>query len=92
MQRVSMPTSTSSAVFTFETPRQALAAEEVLRRARIELVEVPPPQEAEAGCDLALRIALRQLYEAIGALATDNADWQAVYQLGDNNDLVTRLG
>jgi len=92
MQRVSMPTSTSSAVFTFKTPRQALAAEEVLRRARIELVEVPPPQEAEAGCDLALRIALRQLYEAIGALATDNADWQAVYQLGDKNDLVTRLG
>jgi hypothetical protein len=79
-------------VFTFETPRQALAAEEVLRRARIELVEVPPPAEAEAGCDLALRIVLSQLYEAIGALATDNAEWQAVYQLGEKNEVVAKLG
>lgn len=87
-----MPTSTPAAVFTFETPRQALAAEEVLRRAPIELVEVPPPPEVEAGCDLALRIALSQLYEAIGALATDNAEWQAVYQLGERNEVVIKLG
>jgi hypothetical protein len=46
----------------------------------------------EAGCDLALRIALSQLYEAIGALATDNAEWQAVYQLGERNEVVIKLG
>lgn len=87
-----MPIPTPAAVFTFETPRQALAAEEVLRRARIGLAEVPPPLEAEAGCDLALRIALSQLYEAIGSLATDDAEWQAVYQLGEKNEVVTKLG
>ena len=81
-----------SAVFTFETPRQALAAEEVLRRARIDLDEVPPPREIEAGCDLALRIPLSELYEAIGALATEDAQWEAVYQLGEQQEVVIRLG
>jgi hypothetical protein len=87
-----MPTSLPSAVFTFETPRQALAAEEVLRRARIDHDEVPPPQEVSAGCDVALRIPLSELYEAIGALATDDAEWEAVYQLGEQQEVVTRLG
>jgi hypothetical protein len=82
----------SSAVFTFETPRQALAAEEVLRRARIDLDEVPPPREAEAGCDVAVRIPLNELYEAIGALATEDAEWEAVYQLGEQQEVVARLG
>jgi hypothetical protein len=82
-----------AAVFTFETPRQALVAEEVLRRARIDLDEVPPPREIEAaGCDLALRIPLSELYAAIGALATDNAEWQAVYQLGEQQEVVAKLG
>jgi hypothetical protein len=82
----------SSAVFTFETPRQALAAEEVLRRARIDLDEVPPPREVEAGCDVAVRIPLNELYEAIGALATEDAEWEAVYQLGEQQEVVARLG
>jgi hypothetical protein len=87
-----MPPSTSSAVFTFETPRQVLVAESVLRRARIDMVEVPPPTGVEADCDVALRIPLNELYEAIGALATDNAEWQAVYQLGEQQEVIAKLG
>jgi hypothetical protein len=83
---------TPSAVFTFETPRQALAAEQVLRRARIDHDEVPPPLEAPAACGVALRIPLAELYEAIGALATDNAEWEAVYQLGDDQKIIAKLG
>jgi hypothetical protein len=87
-----MLTSAPSAVFTFETPRQALTAEEILRRARIDLGEVPPPREVRAGCDIAIRIPLSELYEAIGALATDYADWEAVYQLGEQQEVVAKLG
>lgn len=87
-----MPVVTPSAVFTFETPRQALAAETVLRRARIDHEEVPPPGSAEAACGVALRIPLSELYEAIGALATDDAGWGAVYQLGEDQEVVARLG
>ena len=87
-----MPTSTPSAVFTFKTPRQMLLAEDVLRRARIDLVEVPPPSGVETGCDVAIRIPLNALYQAIGAMATDNADWQAVYQLGDQQEVIAKLG
>ena len=87
-----MPHSTTNAVFTFKTPRQALAAEEVLRRARIELAEVPPPNGVDAGCDVTLRIPLNELYEAIGALATEDAEWEAVYQLGEQQEVVAKLG
>jgi hypothetical protein len=87
-----MPIAAPSAVLTFETPRQALVAEEVLRRARIDHEEVPPPSEADTSCGLALRIPLAELYEAIGALATDNADWKAVYQLGEGQKVVAKLG
>jgi hypothetical protein len=87
-----MPIATPSAVFTFETPRRALAAEAVLRRARIDHDEVPPPREADASCDVALRIPLAELYEAIGAMATDNADWEAVYQLGEEQEVIAKLG
>jgi hypothetical protein len=87
-----MPVATPNAVFTFETPRQALVAEAVLRRARIDHEEVPPPSEVETSCGVALRIPLAELYEAIGALATDNADWEAVYQLGDRQEVVAKLG
>jgi hypothetical protein len=87
-----MPLSTPSAVFTFETPRQALTAEEVFRRARIAMGEVPPPREAKAGCDIAIRIPLSELYEAIGALATDDAEWEAVYQIGEQQEVVAKLG
>jgi hypothetical protein len=88
----SMPKSKPAAVFTFETPRQALAAEEVLRRERIDLEEVPPPPEAEGACDIAIRIPLSGLYEALGAMATDNAEWAGVYQLGEQQEVVARLG
>jgi hypothetical protein len=81
-----------SAVFTFETPRQALAAQMVLRRALIDQEEVPPPSDVETSCGVALRIPLTELYEAIGALATDNAQWEAVYQLGEDQKIVTKLG
>ena len=87
-----MPTSTPSAVFTFETPRQVLEAEGVLRRTQIDMVEVPPPSGVDAGCDVAIRIPLNALYEAIGAMATDNAEWQAVYQLGDRQEVIAKLG
>ena len=87
-----MPMSTPSAVFTFETPRQVLVAEDVLRQARIDMVEIPPPSGVEAGCDVAVRIPLNALYEAIGAMATDNAEWQAVYQLGDQQEVIAKLG
>lgn len=87
-----MPTSTPSAVFTFETPRQVLVAEDVLRRAQIDMVEVPPPSAVEAGCDVAVRIPLSALYQAIGAMATDNAEWQAVYQLDDQQEVIAKLG
>ena len=87
-----MPIAAPSAVFTFVTPRQALIAEEVLRRARIDHEEVPPPGEAETACGVALRIPLAELYEAIGALATDNADWEAVYQLGEGQEVIAKLG
>lgn len=81
-----------NAVFTFETPRQALAAEEVLRRARIPYREVPPPDTSEAGCAVAVRIRLTAMYRAIEALATDNAEWLAVYQVGDDQEVIKRLG
>jgi len=81
-----------NAVFTFETPRQALAAEEVLRRARIQYREIPPPEEAEAGCAVAVRIRLNAMYRAIEALATDNAEWLAVYQVGDDQKVTKKLG
>jgi hypothetical protein len=81
-----------SAVFTFETPRQTLAAEMVLRRALIDQEEVPPPSDVVTSCGVALRIPLAQLYEAIGALATDNAEWEAVYQLGDDQKVIAKLG
>jgi hypothetical protein len=87
-----MPIATPNAVFTFETPRQTLVAEAVLRRARIEYEEVPPPKGVETSCDVALRIPLAELYEAIGALATDNADWEAVYQLGEQQEVIAKLG
>jgi hypothetical protein len=80
------------AVFTFETPHQAVAAEAVLRRARVAAEEVPPPERAEAGCGVALRIGLGALYEAIGALATEDAGWQAVYELGERQEVIARLG
>lgn len=80
------------AVFTFETPHQAMAAETVLRRARVAAEEVPPPAHTEAGCGVALRIALSALYESIGALATEDADWQAVYELGEHQEVIARLG
>jgi hypothetical protein len=88
----SMSSVAPSAVFTFETPRQALAAQMVLRRALIDQEEVPPPSEVETSCGVALRIPLTELYEAIGALATDNAQWEAVYQLGEDQKIVTKLG
>ena len=87
-----METTTPHAVFTFEAPRQTLAAEAVLRRARIHYEEVPPPDGSEHGCSVALRIALDSLYEAIGALATDDAEWQAVYQLGEQQEVIAKLG
>ena len=87
-----MPIATPTAVFTFEIPRQALVAEEVLRRARIDHEEAAPPDGVEAACGIALRIPLSDLYEAIGALATDNAEWEAVYQLGDSQEIVAKLG
>lgn len=87
-----MHEATQNAVFTFETPRQALVAEAVLRRALIHYQEVPPPSGAESGCGVALRIALDAQYEAIGALATEDADWQAVYQLGEEQEVIAKLG
>ena len=87
-----MPTSTPSAVFTFKTPRQVLVAEDVLRRAQIDMAEVPPPSGVEADCDVAVRIPLNALYKALGAMATDNAEWQAVYQLSDRQEVIAKLG
>jgi Putative Se/S carrier protein-like len=80
------------AIFTFETVHQAVAAEDVLRRARVDLEEVPPPPEVDAACDLAVRIPLGELYEAIGMLATEDAGWEAVYELGERQEVVARLG
>ncbi|MBN1319341.1 MAG: DUF3343 domain-containing protein [Thermoleophilia bacterium] len=80
------------ALFTFETAHQAVAAETVLRRERIDMEEVPPPSEIEAGYDIAVRIPLEALYEAIGALATADADWEAVYELGERHEVVAKLG
>jgi hypothetical protein len=87
-----MGAETPNAVFTFETPRQTLVAETVLRRALIHHQEVPPPDGAESGCAVALRIPLDALYQAIGALATEDAEWQAVYQLGETQEVIAKLG
>jgi hypothetical protein len=80
------------AVFTFDSAHDALAAETILRRARVALNEVPPPDEVEAGCGVAVRISLSELYEAIGALATEEAPWEAVYELGERREVVAKLG
>ena len=87
-----MTAETQNAVFTFEMPRHALAAEAVLRRASIEYLEVPPPDGVESKCSVAVRISLDSLYEAIGALATDDAEWEAVYQLGEQQEVIAKLG
>lgn len=87
-----MTTTDPKAVITFVTPRQALVAEEVLRRALIEHQEVPAPEEAKSACGVALRIPLDALYEAIGVMDTDHADWEAIYQLGEKQEIVAKLG
>ncbi len=87
-----MTAATPMAVITFETPRQALSAEQVLRRARIDHQEVPPPEKAGNACGVALRIPLDALYEAIGVMATDHADWEAVYQLDEEHEVIAKLG
>jgi hypothetical protein len=80
------------AVFTFETTHQAMAAEDVLRRGGIKLEAVPPPSDISAGCGLALRISLGDFYEAVGVLATREAAWEAVYELGPEHEVVAKLG
>jgi Putative Se/S carrier protein-like len=80
------------ALFTFETAHDAVAAEAVLSSARVALDEVPPPDGLEAGCGVAVRVSLKELYEAIGALATEGAPWQAVYEVGERQEVVAKLG
>lgn len=83
---------TRNAVFTFETTHQAMAAEQVLRRGGVGFDLVPPPQEVEAGCGLALRIALGDLSAAVDMFAFDDAEWEAVYELGPLQEVVAKLG
>lgn len=85
-------TTEATAVITFEAPRQALIAEQVFRRALIDHQEVPPPDEAENACGVALRIPLDALYEAMRIMATDHADWGAIYQLGEEQEVIAKLG
>jgi hypothetical protein len=80
------------ALFTFETTHDAVAAEAILNRLRLDPEEVPPPADVDPGCGIAVRIPLGKLYDAIGALATEEAPWEAVYELGEHQEVVTRLG
>jgi len=81
-----------NAVFTFGTGRQVLAAQQVLRRAGIACEEVPPPREVVAGWGVALRIALSDMSAAVDALALKDAEWEAVYELGPQQEVVAKLG
>lgn len=81
-----------NAVFTFETTHQAVAAQNILRRAGIGFDEVPPPQEVTAGCGLALRIPLGDLSTAVDVFASKDAPWEAVYELGPLQEVVAKLG
>ncbi len=81
-----------NAVFTFESTHEAMAAEDVLRRAGVAFEVVPPPREITAGCGLALRIALADLALAVDAFAVKDTAWQAVYELGPLQEIVAKLG
>ncbi|MBN1319793.1 MAG: DUF3343 domain-containing protein [Thermoleophilia bacterium] len=87
-----MATVRRNAVFTFETSRQILAAQQVLRRAGIGFEEVPPPREVAAGCGVALRIALSDLSAVVDLFAFKDAEWEAVYELGAQQEVVAKLG
>lgn len=86
-----MPCSTHTALFTFASTHQAMAAEDILRYARIDLEVVPPPAELSSGCGLALRVSLEDLTEACRALTSQGAAWDAIHELGPAQEVVARL-
>jgi hypothetical protein len=54
----------------FPSTHQALAAEDALRRAGIDLRVIPAPQEYTSGCGLAIRVAARDFVAACEVLTT----------------------
>ncbi len=87
-----MPRRSKKAIFTFATTHQAMAAEDILRQAGIELEVVPPPRELSPGCGLALRVSLRDVAAARLALTSRGAVWDAVHELGPAQEVVKKLG
>jgi hypothetical protein len=87
-----MSAATRHAVFTFESAHEEVAAEKVLRRAGIRSEPVPPPQDVDPGCGLALRVSLGDLAAVVAAFASTDAAWEAVYELGFRQEVVAKLG
>ncbi len=87
-----MIASTRYAVFTFENAHEEVAAEKVLRRAGIRSEPVPPPQDVDPGCGLALRVPLGDLAAAVAAFASSDSAWDSVYELGFLQEVVAKLG
>ncbi len=58
------------ALLLFPSTHQALAAEDALRRAGIDLSVIPAPQEYTSGCGLAIRVAARDVVAACEVLTS----------------------
>jgi hypothetical protein len=54
----------------FPSTHQALAAEDALRQAGIDLRVIPAPQKYTSGCGLAIRVAARDFVPACEVLTT----------------------
>ena len=61
----------------FPSTHQALAAEDALRRAGIDLRVIPAPQEYTSGCGLAIRVSARDFVTACEVLTSRTVRFMA---------------
>ena len=82
----------NSAVITFDSTHQAMAAEDALRDEGMNLEVVPPPANLSAGCGLALRVRLEDVPAAIETLNRRRAAYAAVHLLDREQKATRKLG
>lgn len=81
----------TDAVITFDSTHQAMAAEDHLRAAGVQLEVIPPPADLSAGCGLALKVRTVDVPAIETILDGKNVAFKGIHELGAGQKVAKRL-